>query len=382
MVGGLTKGRPQIILSASQDLSDEVLAKARSHCRILERLGYPGALDFVTDNATEIAWRDGGRIVALPANPRTARGFTGDIWLDEYAYHIDPEGIRDAAFPIAMRGDWRVRVFSTPNGAQGMFYDWVSAPPASWALHRVAVDEAIRQGLPVRLDDLEASAGGDPRLFAQWYRCTFTDADQQFIPTALADRAFHWTGDLPSFEGAEIHAGLDVGREHDLTVLTIVAIVGRVAYVLAVMTAKRTSFADQRKMIERARQAFRWETLHVDANGLGRNIAEDLQEQWGEDEVRLVKMSPLDKEDLATRAYRYLATDRLRFPRGRDGEQLHAEAIAVRRVVSKAGHVSYQSPRGSAGHGDRWCALTLALKGAGEPPAVRGMGQRPILSVA
>lgn len=382
MLGGLTKGRPQVILSASQDLSDEVLAKARAHCRILARLGYPGATDFVTDNTTEIAWRTGGRVVALPANPRTARSFTGDAWLDEYAYHVDPEGIRDAAFPIAARGDWRVRVFSTPNGAQGLFHGWASQVPQGWALHRVTVDEAIRQGLPLRLADLEALAGGDPRLFAQWFRCQFTDADAQYIPAALADRALRWTGEMPALEGAEIHAGFDVAREHDLSALAIVAVVDRRAWVLAVLTAKRSSFAAQKQMLARARQRFQWETLHVDATGLGTQLAEELVELYGADEVKPVMMTPLTKEDLATRAYRYLATDRLRLPRGAEGDRLHAEAIAVRRVVSKAGHVSYQSPRTADGHGDRWTALTLALKGAGEPPAVRGMGLQPILAVA
>lgn len=149
---GCIKRRPQLILSASQDLADEVLHKARIHCRTLAACGIRSATDFAVDNATEIAWRHGGRVVALPANPRTARSFSGDVYLDEFAYHADPEGIRDGAFAMAARGDYTISILSTPNGAQGLFYEWATNPPKGWNLHTIDVDEAIRQGFPVSVD--------------------------------------------------------------------------------------------------------------------------------------------------------------------------------------------------------------------------------------
>ena len=82
VLGALIHRRPQVILSASEDLSAEVLDKAKRHAEVLAAFGYPGANRLVVDNATEVAWKDGGRIVALPASPRTARSFTGDVWLD------------------------------------------------------------------------------------------------------------------------------------------------------------------------------------------------------------------------------------------------------------------------------------------------------------
>lgn len=175
MLGGLVLGRPQIVLSASQDLSDEVLAKARSHAELLSRLGYPGATQFTTNSATEIAWSNGGRIIALPASPRTARSFTGDVWLDEFAYHLNPEGIRDAAFPIALRGDWRIRVFSTPNGARGLFYDLCRKPSRGWAVHRVTLDDAIREGVPIDRAAAHALASNNERLIRQWYGAEFLE---------------------------------------------------------------------------------------------------------------------------------------------------------------------------------------------------------------
>lgn len=175
VLGALVYGRPQIVLSASQGLSDEVLDKARRHAQLLARLGYPGADRFTTNSATEVAWANGGRIIALPASPRTARSFTGDVWLDEFAYHLDPEGIRDAAFPIAVRGDWRLRVFSTPNGAKGLFYELARRPAPGWAVHRVTLDDAIAEGVPIERAAAYALANNNERLIRQWYRCEFLE---------------------------------------------------------------------------------------------------------------------------------------------------------------------------------------------------------------
>jgi phage FluMu gp28-like protein len=41
-----------------------------------------------------------GRIQILATNPRTARGFSGDLILDEFAFHEDANAIWNAAEPI------------------------------------------------------------------------------------------------------------------------------------------------------------------------------------------------------------------------------------------------------------------------------------------
>jgi phage FluMu gp28-like protein len=379
---GFFEGRRELILSASQDLSDEVLAKARSHCEILAALGWPGAIDYVSNNTRELAWRTGGRIIALPANARTARSFQGDVWLDEFAYHIDPDAIRDGAFAMVTRGDYRLRVFSTPNGAQGLFHEWIQTPPPGWSVHRVTIDDAIADGYPADVSKLWGLCGGDERLFAQLYRCSFLDADLQYVPTVFADRALEWIGEFPSLAGASIHAGLDIGRHHDLTALTVVAVVGGVAWILAIMTCKRTDFAAQKRLIRDARELFGWRTIHVDKSGLGEQLTEELVTWWGDEEVRPVTFTNEAKDDLATRALRWLRDRRIRYPRDAEGKALRAETVAVRRKVTPAGNVQFDVPRTAKGHGDRWWSMCLALKGAGEPILPRGMGQEPALAIA
>lgn len=376
--------RPQIVLSASQPLSDEVLAKARAHAELLERFGLRGATNFKTNNASELAWHaDGARIMALPANPRTARSFSADAWIDEAAHVQDLDGIREAVFPIVSRGDLRLRIVSTPLGASGLYYDWWTKRPDGWTPHQTTVDDAIAQGFPVDRAKLMEIAGYDERVFNQWFLCSFLDSDAQYLPSALVDSARDWKGSIPSLADADWYAGLDVGRNKDATALAIVG-VGRdgIAWVVDVFTARRTDFDEQKAMIRTARQAFKWNTLHVDETGLGMNLAEDLVKEFGESEVIPVRFSNQSKEDLFTRTFRYHRNGAVRYPRGEMGTTLSREAISLRRVVSEAGNITYDFPRTSDGHGDHFTALALALKGAGEPPLPRGLGKQPLFAVA
>ncbi len=68
-----------------------------------------------------------GRIKVLAANPRTARGFSGDLILDEFAFHEDGAAIWEAAEPIlASSPDFLCRIASTGNGRHNLFYRMVS----------------------------------------------------------------------------------------------------------------------------------------------------------------------------------------------------------------------------------------------------------------
>ena len=49
--------------------------------------------------SSEISFSNGSRIIAIPANPSTARGYSANIILDEFAYHEDPDAIWSAMFP-------------------------------------------------------------------------------------------------------------------------------------------------------------------------------------------------------------------------------------------------------------------------------------------
>src|SRR6202044_1601521 len=66
-----TQHNTNVILSASKALSTEVLDKAKAHLSVLQQLGVRRARHLY--NTSRIKLPNGGRIIARPSNPRTAR---------------------------------------------------------------------------------------------------------------------------------------------------------------------------------------------------------------------------------------------------------------------------------------------------------------------
>ncbi|MDO8630615.1 MAG: terminase family protein, partial [Phycisphaerales bacterium] len=141
---GLSRRRNQIFLSAGERQSRELMEKARQHCQALKI-----AADYYDDRSfadlsvrqLEIILPGGVRIIGLPANPQTARGFTGDVFLDEFAMHTADRDIWAAMFPTLLRGDGELDIASTPKGRSNMFYDLRDNPRFATSL--ITLPDAI-----------------------------------------------------------------------------------------------------------------------------------------------------------------------------------------------------------------------------------------------
>ena len=125
-------GRLVTVLSNSKENGAEFLLKCAEVCRTtctrFETVIRSPGLDF-EDMRMELRIRyrgRTGRIKVLAANPRTARGFSGDLILDEFAFHEDGNAIWQAAEPIlASNKDFLCRIASTGNGKHNLFYRMV-----------------------------------------------------------------------------------------------------------------------------------------------------------------------------------------------------------------------------------------------------------------
>jgi phage FluMu gp28-like protein len=126
-------GRLVTMLSNSRENGAEFLDRCAEVCR-LRRADYQSVdlspnLDFCDLRLEIRIKRHGkiGRIKILAANPRTARGFSGDLILDEFAFHENSAAIWEAAEPIlAANPDFLCRIASTGNGKHNMFYRMVA----------------------------------------------------------------------------------------------------------------------------------------------------------------------------------------------------------------------------------------------------------------
>ena len=126
-------GRLVTVLSNSRENGAEFVAKCAEICRKThtkyEAQDRSASAAF-QDLKMEVRIRARGkigRIKVLAANPRTARGFSGDLILDEFAFHEDGEAIWAAAEPIlASNKDFLCRIASTGNGKHNLFYRMVA----------------------------------------------------------------------------------------------------------------------------------------------------------------------------------------------------------------------------------------------------------------
>ena len=118
-----------IFLSKGERQSRLLMEKVQEHvqsCGILARACESTFFEGTLIKQLEVRFANGSVIYGLPANPDTARGYSGNVTLDEFAFHSDADKIYTALFPTITRG-YCLEVISTPNGQQGKFYEIAKA---------------------------------------------------------------------------------------------------------------------------------------------------------------------------------------------------------------------------------------------------------------
>ncbi len=174
---GAFHGEMTTIISIGDREAVEVLDKCRRHAIVLQKLGSQMA-STVRSNANEIVFHSGGRILALPSSG--GRSFSGNVFLDEYAYQEHAKKVWDNAAPVTLLGG-KMRVVSTPNGVGNEFQQlWERATKtdesgkrlSTWRPHEIPLSIALAQGYPVDISYCWELAKGDPRLFEQMFNCS------------------------------------------------------------------------------------------------------------------------------------------------------------------------------------------------------------------
>lgn len=356
-------GERTMVISVGEREASEVIECAARHAKALEALGSEWARP-LSATRTTLRLASGGRILALPATSG-GRSYSGNVILDEFAYHERPEMVWDGAAGAVTHG-FKLRVVSTPNGVGNLFYRLChdTKTRKGYSIHRSTIDDAIADGLKVDEKHCWALAHGDARVFDQMYRCSFLDNEQQYIPTALVNEAI--VDALGVLEAGEYYAGLDIGRTADLTVLIVIYKDERgVCWVVHVESRKRTSEDDLDALMALAVESFGCRRVCIDASGLGAFPAERMQKRYGRHRVEPLVFTQLVKEDLATTMYSHFAERALRIPASET--KLREDICSLRRIVTTAGNIRYDAPHTPEGHADSAWSLALALHGCSGP---------------
>lgn len=116
-----------LIIAPSLRQSQELFKKVIYYAKQIADLP-----DKVEDNQLSIGFTNGSRIVALPGNPKTVRGFSAAsmVIIDEAAY-AEPS-LLGAVLPMIAISDGDLLLLSTPNGKIGFFWDVWSKGGDDW----------------------------------------------------------------------------------------------------------------------------------------------------------------------------------------------------------------------------------------------------------
>jgi phage FluMu gp28-like protein len=263
--------------------------------------------------------------------------------------------------------------------------------PRGFSLHRVTLQDALEQGFLHKLQ--QKLPPGDPRLdmdeaayfdlirrgcadeesFQQEYCCVpGADASAWLSHEMIASCEYAagqaWQlaareASNPSIEGQPraLFVGVDVGPDHDLTVIWVVERIADVCFTRAVECLRDEPFdAQEAALAAWLEQPAVWRCC-IDATGLGRQFCERTQQRHGAARVERVSFTAAVKQELACPVRAAFESRRVRVPA--EGE-IRADLRAIRKEATAAGNIRFQADRGRNGHADRFWGLALALHAA------------------
>lgn len=398
-------GRLVTVLSNSKDNGAEFALKCQEVCR---KMQVAAELEDLSEDLTydgmrfeiKIAIGDQvGRIKVLAANPRTARGFSGDLILDEFAFHEDSRAIWEAAEPIiSSNPDFLCRISSTGNGRMNMFYQLISEGRIpyyrvrrsdAWASGELKIYSAI-DGREITPDEARAEAS-DKRAYDQNYECTFEDESMPLLTHELISAAERvsgiavdrqvWSVDaIQRMQRATgpLECGWDFARNRDMSVIVVMERQGQIRREIAelIMENMRTPQQHAQARIVCEMPTFRRMEIDMTGNGLG--AFEYLEDEFGSERIGGVNFASTEpvsdriraegRKAPTARVTEIMATDMLSAFEDRTIEiiagdaELRDDLRKPEKVTSPGGRVSIAASRDGRGHADRFWARALAVR--------------------
>lgn len=395
-----------LFLSRGERQSKRLIAEAKKHA-----LAYDVAAEEIEGTyesgerqykMLELRFPNGSTITGLPANPDTARGWSANVFLDEFAFHKDSRAIWTALFPTITRG-YKMRVYSTPNGKQNKFYELESNEKFDHDV--VDIHRAFAEGLELRDEDGNLTtpeelmgAMGDDEAAAQEYLVQYVDEATAFISYELINscedpeieimpewaerllqkaqagfdlyRETKTEADLDTSDifaglefGGELCLGVDIGRKRDLTVMWLDEKIGRIVRPRAVISLARTPFYMQRLVLHALLGHPKLRRGAIDKSGIGAQLAETAGIKFGAWKVEEVDFTGANKEALAGKFKEGLDDHRRVLPaEARIRNSIHS----VKRYATATGHFRFDAERtDETGHADYFWAAALAEMAAG-----------------
>jgi hypothetical protein len=159
-------GSTILIVAPGQRQSIEVLRKAEPFLRI----AVPG-FEPKSSSETRIELANGSRLIALPSDPDTIRGYSAHLVIIDEAARV-PDDLLEAVEPMLAVTRGRTIALTTPAGPRGWFYHAWMDESEDWKRIRIRANECQRI-FPDRL--ARARRSRTAAAYAAEYDCEFTD---------------------------------------------------------------------------------------------------------------------------------------------------------------------------------------------------------------
>lgn len=410
-----------VLLSAGERQSRELIGTAAMHSRAtgvaIEELEDDFLVSDERYRMLELRYENGSRIIGLPANPDTARGWSANILLDEFALHRHCREIWKSMFPTITRG-YRILVVSTFRGKKNKFYELMYSAPTlqrytgpeyeyigdrgGWSKHLISIYDAVKMGLELTDDSGEKIEAEDLRLalndddaWQEEYECIPSDEASAFIPHDLIsavedvkiDKSPDWAeyllsaaydgyrenrrnmsgGDfiissMPAFSG-DIYVGFDVGRRKDLSVIWLdERLEDGILKAVAVIELRRAPFWVQESVLFSILTHPKMRRACIDESGIGMQLSESAIDRFGEWKVEGIAFTQGAKEGLAYGLKQNLE-DRLSLIPA--DPVIRGSFHAVKKYSTATRHFRFDAERTEkTGHSDHFWAKALSVSAA------------------
>lgn len=347
---------------------------------------------------------------SMSSNFNAQAGKRGHRILDEFALHEQQRQLFAIAEPGITWGG-RLSIFSTHRGSATFFNQLVreareGGNPKRFSLHRVTLEDALADGFLFKLQsklpeshevqgmdeaayfDYKRAGAADEESFLQEYMCVPADDATAFLTYEQICACEYppgeaWAWDLERMARSEdpLYVGVDIGRDHDLTVVWVLQRTGGLYLTRAVMEFKGVPFSAQEAEIYPILGLSRVVRVCIDQTGIGRQFAERAAERFGSGKVEGVTFTVAVKDEMATPLRGDFQDRLMRIPQS---NAIRTDLRSIKRIAGAGDVVRYAADRGKNGHADRFWALALARRagmlaaeawGATVSPAAAGTGR-------
>jgi phage FluMu gp28-like protein len=344
-------------------------------------------------SALRLPFSNGRFAWSLSSNVDAQAGKRGTRKLDEFA--LNPENRR--LYTIAKPGlQWggRMVIFSTHRGTANFFNELIEeikhkGNPKGFSLHSITLEHALRDGLLIKLKQRWGSIDpqderlqwdedmflqktrdecADEESFLQEYMCVPGDDNSAFLSYDLIASCEYrleeiWQTDLADAKG-ELYVGVDIGRDHDLTVIWVLEKLGDILYTRRVVPMDRQTFDAQETALYEILELPQVRRCCIDRTGIGRQFAERAATRFGKYRVEGIHFTAAAKEEMA---YPVRAAFEDRTVRVPNDKLIRADLRAIRKETTASDNIRFTADRGKNGHADRFWALALAKHAAKTP---------------